>query len=109
MFAPQKLMIQKREQMDDGIGGLTESWTDYRTTSGYLDLVQGTDLNASQQAFLQESTHVAVIPFYQDGITDKMRLIDEAGRWYEITYVDDPVGVHHHLELYLKFGGENHG
>ena len=62
-------MIQKREQMDDGIGGLTESWTDYRTTSGYLDLVQGTDLNASQQAFLQESTHVAVIPFYQDGIT----------------------------------------
>lgn len=106
MYSPQKLVLQKKFQADDGIGGLDESWGDYKAFDGYIDLMTGTDLNTQQNAYTEQSTHLAVISDYTPDVSDDMRVVDEAGRWYSITYVDDPVGVHHHLELYLTYGGE---
>lgn len=105
MYLPQKLTLKGKTQVPDGIGGFLEDFATLRSFDGYIDLITGTDQNSVQQAFIQDSTHVAVIPKVQAGITDAMRLVDASGRWYEITYVDDPVGVGHHTELYLKYGG----
>lgn len=105
MYPPQELILKGKFQTPDGIGGFSEDLKPLRSFLGYIDLITGTDQNAVQQAFVEDSTHVAVIPKAQAGITDAMRLVDASGRWYEITYVDDPVGVGHHTELYLKYGG----
>lgn len=105
MYEPQSLIIQHKTQQDDDIGGFKEAWSDLKTVPGYIDLLQGTDENTVQQAFMEQSTHIAVIPEYVPGITDKMRVVDEDRRFYEVTYSDNPVGVGHHLELYLNFGG----
>lgn len=105
MYLPQSYAIKHKVQVDDGIGGFTESWGVYKAVEGYLDLLQGTDLNNAQNAFTQESTHVLVIPSYVGGITDAMRVVDESGKFYEITFADDPVNINHHIELYLKYGG----
>lgn len=97
--------IQQKTQVDDGIGGLIEDWTGFRTVQGYIDLVTGTDLTTAQNAFAEQSTHMLVIPSYLAGITDDMRVVDESGRYYSITYPDDPMGVGHHNEVYCKFSG----
>lgn len=101
----QTFEIEVMEQVDDGIGGFTENWAPFKTVQGYLDLITGTDLNTLQNAFTEQSTHVLIIPQFTDGITDKMRVVDTQNRYYAITYADDPVGVGHHNELYIKFGG----
>ena len=101
----QPIIIEEFEQVDDGIGGYSEDWAIYRIVRGYLDLVSGTDLNTIQNAVIEQSTHMVIIPDFVKGITDKMRVIDSDGRWYSITYADDPVGQRHHNELYIKFGG----
>lgn len=97
--------IEVMTQVDDGIGGFTENWAPFKTVQGYLDLITGTDLNTLQNAFTEQSTHVLIIPKFTTGITDKMRVVDSQNRYYTITYADDPVGVGHHNELYIKFGG----
>lgn len=97
--------IQQRATTDDGIGGKTTTWAHWATVRGYLDLVTGSDENPQQNAFLERSTHVLIIPVFTDGITDKMRVVDSAGRWYHVTYSDDPVGQGHHNEVYLTYGG----
>lgn len=109
MYEPQALMLQVKKEVDDGIGGFVETWADLKPIEGYIDLTMGTDLNTQQNAYTEQSTHIAVIPDYDQDINDDMRLVDDKGRWYSITYVDDPVGVHHHLELYLNYGGEVNG
>lgn len=109
MFEPQEFVLQKVEQMPDGLGGLIDDWKPALNVSGYLDLLTGTNENALQNASVEDSTHILVIPDYTVGITDKMRVVDGSGRIYEITYSDDPVGVHHHNEIYLKFGGDTVG
>lgn len=101
----QPIIIEEFEQVDDGIGGYSEDWATFTTVKGYLDLVMGTDLNNVQNAIVEQSTHIVIIPNFTNGITDKMRVVDAGGRWYTITYADDPVGQQHHNELYVKFGG----
>ena len=97
--------IQQKTQVPDGIGGFSETWDDMPEVSGYLDMLTGTDLNSVQNAFIEQSTHVLIIPEYTEWITDQMRIVDLDGRIYDITYSDNPVGVNHHNEVYCKFGG----
>lgn len=97
--------IQQKTQEPDGIGGFSETWEDMPEVSGYLDMLTGTDLNSVQNAFVEQSTHILIIPEYTEWITDQMRIIDLSGRIYDITYSDNPVGMNHHNEVYCKFGG----
>ena len=100
-----RFLIQAKTQADDGIGGFTEDWSDLKEVFGYLDLVTGTDLNNVQNAFIEQSTHLLILPEFISWVTADMRIVDSLKRYYTITYADDPMGVHHHNELYCKFGG----
>ena len=100
-----RFLIQAKTQADDNIGGFTEDWSDLKEVSGYLDLVTGTDLNSVQNAIIEQSTHVLILPEFISWVTADMRIVDSLKRYYTITYADDPMGVHHHNELYCKFGG----
>lgn len=105
-----RFVIEKKKQIDDGIGGFKEEWSPFTIVEGYMDLVNGTDINTVQQAFVEESTHILIIPKYTRGITDDMRIKDGEGRLYAITYPDNPVGQNHHNEVYCKFiGVKDHG
>ena len=100
-----RFLIQAKTQADDGIGGFTEDWSDLKEVFGYLDLVTGTDLNNVQNAFIEQSTHLLILPEFISWVTADTRIVDDRERFYLITYADDPMGVHHHNELYCKFGG----
>ena len=104
-----RFLIQAKTQADDGIGGFTEDWSDLKEVFGYLDLVTGTDLNSVQNAIIEQSTHVLILPEFISWITADMRIVDSLKRYYTITYADDPMGIHHHNELYCKFGGVING
>lgn len=104
-----RFLIQAKTQADDGIGGFTEDWSDLKEVFGYLDLVTGTDLNNVQNAIIEQSTHVLILPEFISWVTADIRIVDSLKRYYTITYADDPMGVHHHNELYCKFGGVING
>lgn len=101
-----RFVIEKKKQIDDAIGGFKEEWSTFVIVEeGYMDLVNGTDINTVQQAFVEESTHIFIIPTFTQGITDDMRIRDDEDRLYAITYPDNPVGQNHHNEVYCKFIG----
>ena len=104
-----RFLIQAKTQADDGIGGFAEDWSDLKEVFGYLDLVTGTDLNNVQNAIIEQSTHVLILPEFISWVTADMRIVDSLKRYYTITYADDPMGIHHHNELYCKFGGVING
>lgn len=106
MPPPYSIKVLSRTESDDGIGGSASTWAEAGTLLGYIDLMTGTDLptGSTDNAFIENSTHVAVIP---DGgtVTDDDMLEGPDGKRYDVIYVDDPVGVGHHLEIYLRRGG----
>lgn len=100
----QTFKAQESITRPDGFGGKITKWTDViNNIQGYLDLTSGSDINQYENAITEQSTHVLIIPKYRADITDKMRIIDSKNRAYFVNYVDDPVGVNHHLEIYLTY------
>ncbi|WP_085829081.1 phage head completion protein [Clostridium massiliodielmoense] len=90
---------------DNGIGGFIEKEDELFKMQGYLDLLTGDETNTNN-AFIQESSHI-IITNYRDDITTKHWIIDSKNNRYNIVLVDDPVSMHNHLEIYLKFIGEH--
>ena len=74
MYAPQTLLIQKKNRTPDGIGGFKFDFEDFTTVKGYIDLASGTDQAVNQNAFIKESTHYAIIPQYVSGITENKEI-----------------------------------
>lgn len=106
---PQTYKIVKNDKIDDGMGGFTTGkLEDVITILGYMDFLSGTDLNTSQNAIIADSTHVLVTVSYHSGIDETMRVLDKNDDCYEITFVDNPGTINHHLEIYLRrlYGGK---
>lgn len=82
---------------------------------GWLDLVDGDSRRVTYNAKIQESTHVFLCDYFEllfreDGKPDikvtpeNSRMIVD-GDIYEVMLYDDPMGMHEHLEIYLKYTG----
>lgn len=72
---------------------------------GWLDLMSG-DSNYDYKAKIEDSTHIFVCDYVNLEIVDienSRALIDS--RVFEIKYIDDPMELHQHLEIYLKLVG----
>lgn len=71
------------------------------TFQGYLDLITGSDLDTKRNDFLGDSTHI-IITFDVGTDVDNFDRIEVEGISYEITKVDNPMNLGHHLEIYCQ-------
>lgn len=88
----------------NSIGEKLISWADAQTLWGWLDL-SGGDSKYTYDAKLQESTHIFITDYtpIDQKANDKRLVVN--GVVYEVLLIDDPMGLHQHLEIYLKFVG----
>lgn len=84
----------------NSFGGYTQEWSDNVTFEGVIDLLTGGQ-STSQQKISEDSTHILICEEIFD-IKMGDRVIAN-GKWYDVTFVDEPFG--HHLEVELKYRG----
>lgn len=93
------VILSPQEGEKNTLGQVTYQLVETGAINGFLDLLAGneaeraTALSASSHIFLTEETNVSL------STKDRLRILDKE---YEVTYVDDPVNLGHHLEIYLK-------
>lgn len=100
------LQIQSENGVD-AIGNPIIEWKDVGSYPGWLDLVSGNSPVQNYNAKISESSHYYITDYYralanQDPEVCRM-LID--GKIYDVQWIDDPMGMHEHLEIYLKAVG----
>lgn len=73
---------------------------------GFLDLSSGDSHYTNFNAKVQESTHIFICDYkdLKGYSADNSRLIVN-GEVYDVTLIDDPMGLHQHLEIYLRYKG----
>lgn len=98
------LLQQITESQTNGIGERNHTWSDYRTLWGWLDLSTG-DSRYTYDAKLQESTHIFITNYtpIDRNTADKRLMVN--GLVYEVLMIDDPMELHQHLEIHLKYVG----
>lgn len=101
-----ELTIQVKVVTDNDIGEPVNNWTDSITIKGWLDLSSGTS-TYSHKTKTEESSHVFITDY-----NSTVRGLDPAkcrciinNRIYQITFIDDPMELHDHLEIFLKLVG----
>jgi SPP1 family predicted phage head-tail adaptor len=98
-------ILQKKDgSTKNALGEKIQGWADVQTLTGWLDLSAG-DSKYTYNAKLQESTHIFICDYAAiDRKADDKRLIVD-GIPYDVLLIDDPMGMHQHLEIYLRFVG----
>lgn len=129
----QALLQVKKENGKNSIGERVNTWVDCTSILGWLDLSTGDSNHMTFSAKIQESTHVFLCDFtnlrnlstewvwnpfsFLTGViskTDEQESVDItsdnarmviSNKVYEILLIDDPMEMHEHLEIYLRFIG----
>lgn len=130
----QALLQVKKESLRNAIGEREHKWVDCTSILGWLDLLTGDSKHTTFYTKVQESTHIFLCDFTNlknlstdwvwnpfsfltgvisktdeqetvvDVISDNARLVVNS-EVYEILLIDDPMNMHDHLEIYLRFIG----
>ena len=100
-------LIQVSKVAANIIGEQVKQWQDVQRIKGWLDFTGGEARYTSFSAKIQESTHVFVadyVPLDQRIQAENARAIID-GKPYDITLIDNPMGLNAQLEIYLKYTG----
>lgn len=99
-------VVQQYDGFDTNpIGERIPKWTDVMTLQGFLDYTGGDSKYSTYDTKLQESTHIWICDYVaiDRDAKDKRMVIN--GKVYDILLIDDPMELHQHLEIFLKFVG----
>ena len=99
------ILQQKSGSTTNEIGERVQTWSDIHRLRGWLDLQSGDSKYATYDAKLQESTHIFMCDYtaIDRTATDKRLMVN--GNVYDVLLIDDPMELHQHLEIYLKYVG----
>lgn len=102
-----KAIIQTYTTEKNAIGESVKQWSDVQTLTGWLDLSGGSSNYTAYAAKVQESTDVFLADYepLAEGIkAENSRMVID-GKVYDIMLIDDPMGMHAHYEIFLKYTG----
>lgn len=102
--------VDKAANTENEFGEPVKGWQTVATLTGFLDLQSGNKGN-TLKTFLEDSTHVFVCDYVNlsaAGVnvkqTENLR-VTHNGNAYDVVYIDNPMELNYHLEIYLKFVG----
>lgn len=99
--------IQISSVEKNAIGEGVKTWTDVQTLHGFLDFSSGDARNNTYNTKLQESSHLFIcdyVPLDSQIKTENSRMLVN-GEIYDIVMIDDPMGIHEHFEIFMKYTG----
>lgn len=98
-----KLQVQKNSK--DNIAGVVKGWQDLITLpNGFLDFVGGdASYKSNYKGKMKETTHIFICDYVEikTSATKCRLLVNDSV--YDVLLIDDPMGLHQHLEILLKY------
>lgn len=99
------LQVCKAER--NAIGEQVKTWADAIVLTGFLDSLGGSTQYQTYNAKILESTDVFICDYVliPESVTEENARMLIDGRPYDVTFMDDPMRLHKHIEIYLKYTG----
>lgn len=100
------LILKVKRQAKNEIGEEVITWEDHKTIHGFMDFMSEATGRTNFNSKIVDSTHVFVCDYVDidKSITELMAYHNN--KEYEITYIDNPMGLNYHLEIFLKYIGD---
>ena len=99
--------LQAKTSTKNKYGEGVREWRTVDILKGFLDLSSG-EAKYTYNAKLAESTHIFLCDYKVLGVKEEGARMVVNGLIYDVTYIDNPMGLNEHLEIFLKYvGGQN--
>lgn len=98
-----QVCISEKNEIGEGV----KRWKTVHQLAGFLDLSSGDSKYTTYNAKVQESSHIFMCDWQQVGSSVKAgnsRLLVN-NEVYDVMLIDDPMGLHRQLEIYLQYRG----
>lgn len=105
IYGNEILIIQQKTVTENSLGEQVEAWKDVANIIGFLDLMSNQQNISTHFASIIESSHVFICDYKPIDVDVEIcrGVID--GRIYDLKYIDDPMNLHKHLEIFLDYIG----
>lgn len=100
------LILKVKSQTENEIGEKVTTWIDYKTIKGFLDFMSESTGRTNYNSKIVESTHVFVCDYVSIDKEETELIAFHNNKQYEITYIDNPMNLNYHLEIFLKYIGD---
>ncbi len=100
-----RAIIQIKETKRNDLGETVTEFKYFKTITGYLDYISGESTFAVYNAKLQDTTHIFICD-YEELPEENNICLEIDGKIYEVKLIDVPMGINHHMEIYLHYVGE---
>lgn len=99
-------VLSYQETTTSAIGEDVTSWRELQTIRGFLDLMNNGKDFATYNKAMEDSTHIFICDYVSISkeATELKATIN--GKDYDVTYIDNPMGLNYHLEIFLKRVGD---
>lgn len=100
------ILKNKEGYTTNAIGEKVPVEANYMVLTGFIDLANGDSKYTNYDTKLQESTHMFICDYVdiKKEATELKAYIND--KMYDVMLIDDPMELHEHLEIYLKYIGE---
>lgn len=100
------LVLKTKTSTKNEIGEKVPSWVEYKTIHGFLDLMSENTGRNTYNSKIIESSHVFVCDYVEiNKKTTELKAYCN-NQEFDITYIDDPMNLHKHLEIFLDYVGD---
>ena len=99
-------VLQTKATTKNAFGEKAETWSDVQLLKGFLDFTSGDGSYKSNfKGSVEETTHIFICDY--DNVASQTkptqcRLVCD-NKMYDVLMIDDPMNLHHHLEIMLKY------
>lgn len=100
-----KAIVQIKETQRNSLGETVSTFKDLKTINGYLDYMSGESGFAVYNTKLEDTTHIFICD-YEELPEENNICLEIDGKIYEVKLIDVPMGINHHMEIYLHYVGE---
>ncbi len=102
-----KGIIQTKTTTKNAIGENIPTWADSFSPVGWLGMQSGGKNYNIYNAKTEETTHVFLCDYHSGiyALADKDTRMIIKGFVYDVLLIDDPMELHQHLEILLKYVG----
>ena len=97
-------VLQTKTTTKNAFGEKVETWNDVQLLKGFLDFTGGDGSYKSNfKGSVEETTHIFICDYVDIDVkpTQCRMVIDN--KIYDVLMIDDPMNLHSHLEIMLKY------
>ena len=99
-------VLQTKTTTKNAFDEKVETWNDVQLLKGFLDFTGGDGSYKSNfKGSVEETTHIFICDYDKvaSGVSPTQSRLVVNGSTYDVLMIDDPMNLHQHLEIMLKY------